>query len=282
MQIIDNFRQKFSTDPYFKFRTIVILLAVFLGLCSILLVFSMFSALFGIEFFPPVPGIFFVRSFGILSLFIPVYFAYAAVILADPRWRPDKIFFLSGSVIPFLTLAVGFAFIRDFEIRSVQFALLNFTGRTGFSLLIISLTVVEVLALQYLKNAIFFKEKVLIRRRVALLPPPLSVWPQGSSAAGDAAVDRHNAPFPVVSFTDESSTFGHILQDGLSGENGDVEELNILEEVDEAAQDADAERNENVEYAAGVTRALEEAEAAAGSSWRTDSQKKFAYWQFPL
>ncbi|MDR2942424.1 MAG: DNA translocase FtsK [Treponema sp.] len=136
--------------------------------------FSMFSVLFGIGVFPGIVGRFFARSFGVLSLFIPVYLGYAAFTLADPQWRPDRIFVLSAGIFPFLTLAIGFAFIRDFEYRSVQFSFLNFTGKTGFSLLIIFITVMEILVLQVLKTSIF-KQKAVISKKTGLLPPPKNV-----------------------------------------------------------------------------------------------------------
>jgi hypothetical protein len=80
--------------------------------------------MFGLHFFPVVPGRFFARSFGILSMLIPAYFFYAAVILADRKWRPDRIFILSGFIFPFLTLSIGFVFNRDFDFRSGQSAFL--------------------------------------------------------------------------------------------------------------------------------------------------------------
>ncbi len=101
MQVFSEFKEKFSTDGYFKFRTIAVLTAVFLGFCGLWLGFSLVSAMFGLQFFPDVPGIFFVRSFGILSLLIPTYFFYAAVVLSDKNWRPDRIFILNGYILPF-------------------------------------------------------------------------------------------------------------------------------------------------------------------------------------
>ena len=233
MQILDDFKQKFSTDLSFKFRTIAVSLAVFLGLCGVFLGFSLFSALFGVGFFPPVPGRFFARSFGILSVFIPVHLAYAAFILADPRWRPDRIFVLSACVFPFLTLAVGFAFIRDFEIRAVQSAFLSFTGKTGFSLFIIFVTVIEVLFVQVLRNALFLKEGGIMRRKVNLLPPP-----QESSVVNEE---------PVINIDDYKNVKRLFEKIKLDEENeNEAEEPNAQDDEEDA-----------------VTRALEEAEAAA-------------------
>jgi DNA segregation ATPase FtsK/SpoIIIE and related proteins len=169
-----EFISKLYTGMSYKFRTIALCLAVFLGLCGFLMCFSMFSVLFGMGFFPGIVGKFFARSFGILSLLIPVYLGYAAFILADPKWRPDRIFTLNAGLIPFLTLVIGFAFIRDFELRAAQFSFLNLTGKTGFSLLIIFITVMEILFLQVLKTTLFCQKPVLIKK-TNLLPPPKDV-----------------------------------------------------------------------------------------------------------
>ena len=146
---------KLKSDSAFKFRTIAVVVAAGLGLCGLLLGLSLLSALFGLKVFPQIPGIFFARSYGILALLIPVFLAYAAFILADPRWRPERIFILSSCIFPFFTLAIGFTFVRDFEYRSGQFAFLDFAGKTGFSFVMVLLTIMEVLALRMIKNALF-------------------------------------------------------------------------------------------------------------------------------
>ena len=143
-------------SDYFKFRAVAIGTAVALGIFAVLLTLSLAAAVFGLKIFPSGLGYFFSRSYGVLAFFIPVFLGYAAFTLADPRWRPDRIFILSAGIFPFLTLAVGFAFIRDFEVRSRQFAFLDFAGKTGFSFVIIIITLLEVLALRMVKNALFY------------------------------------------------------------------------------------------------------------------------------
>jgi S-DNA-T family DNA segregation ATPase FtsK/SpoIIIE len=255
LQIIAELKHKFSTDLYFRFRTIAVTLAVFLGICGILLGFSLFSALFGVGGFPAVPGRFFARSFGILSLLIPAHLAYAAFILADRRWRPDRIFILSACVFPFFTLVIGFAFIRDFEIRSAQFALLYFTGKTGFSLLIIFITVVEVLLIQVLRNALFLKENGAIIRRRSLLPPP-----------ENAAHELNIRPFvknDVAEVVNEENDFSgeQVSPDEALGEEDELEELEADDNTEEGETD-DLEQTDDID---AVTRALEEAEAVAAA-----------------
>jgi len=266
LQIFNDFRHKFSTDGYFKFRTIAVLLAVLLGFFALWMVISLFSVMFGAGLFLASVGRFFARSFGILAIFIPVYFGYAAFILADPKWRPDRIFFLSGTILPFLTLAIGFAFIRDFEIRAEQIAFLNFAGKTGFGFFIILITVAQVLVLQVLKNHFFLKEKSVSRPNVNILPAPVNAREQTENSDIDIyeKLERQRqgiAEKPEVSFTDETGAY----------------ESNIIEEIDKteteeltAQDDLDTEIDEEVDidddsHDSSVERILEEAEAAAAA-----------------
>jgi S-DNA-T family DNA segregation ATPase FtsK/SpoIIIE len=232
-------------------------MAVFLGFCGLWLIFSLISAMFGLNFFPAVPGRFFARSFGILSIFIPIYFFYAAIILADKKWRPENIFILSGFIFPFITLSIGLVIIRDFDFHSLQSVFLNFFGKTGFSLFIITITVFEVLFLQILKNTLF-KEKKLLRRRVNLLLPP-------SAEQEHVNIDENTAvpyeePRPAVSFEEvmRETPADSQIEDSETIE--ELEEENDDEEIDIEETDEECETGDDVD---AVTRALEEAEAAA-------------------
>ena len=267
---IAGFKSKLSYDLYFRFRTITISLAVFLSVCSVLMVFSLFSVLFGISFFLPVLGSFFARSFGILALLIPVHLGYAAYILADPKWRPDRIFILGACIFPFLTLVTGFSFIRDFEIRSAQFAFLNFTGKTGFSLLVIFITVVEMLFLQFLKNTLFNKEKPvqIIRKKInLLLPPPASVphreFADKEHTNSEPVVppekkDEEKVPETDIKMSDNEKPLKTVML--LEAKTSD--EVNKIEEVEESEEEDDEEAA-TIDESDAVSRAIEEAEAAA-------------------
>jgi S-DNA-T family DNA segregation ATPase FtsK/SpoIIIE len=255
LQIITVFKSKFISDLYFRYRTFAIGLAFILTLTGILLSFSVVSALFGAAGFSAAAGGFFVRSFGILSLLIPVYLAYAAFILADPKWKPERIFILSASIFPFMTLAVGLAFVRDFEIRSVQNALLNFTGKTGFSLLIIFITVMEVLVIQVLKNAFFIKEgqnKFLFRKKIHLLPSPQEVPDEITSNTLNLnnEILAEALPDTTENIPDELPNFDTTLS---------------LLPVNNSLLTTPNHRfaNRKIDFSDGVERALEEAEAAA-------------------
>jgi S-DNA-T family DNA segregation ATPase FtsK/SpoIIIE len=148
----------FFPRPESKFRAAAVLGALVLGFASILLGFSIASALFDLPLFAFGPGDFFVRSYGFLAFMIPAYLFGAAIILADPVYRPSRIFVLSCTILPFLTLAIGFAFFRDFDARAEQFAFLAAAGRVGFSFIVIFLTVFESLLIIALDALLFPQE----------------------------------------------------------------------------------------------------------------------------
>jgi S-DNA-T family DNA segregation ATPase FtsK/SpoIIIE len=254
LQVFSDFKEKFSTDGYFKFRTIAVLTAVFFGFCGLWLGFSLVSAIFGLHFFPAVPGRFFVRSFGILSMLIPAYFFYAAVVLSDQKWRPDRIFILNGFIVPFLTLSIGYVFIRDFDLHSTQSSFLYFMGKTGFSLFIITVTVIEVLLLQVLRNILFFKENKIQRRRVNLLPPPAD---EQNNINENAVVPYVGNLRPEVSYDDMQTKTDFPTEGDLPLESLETEEA--IEELDIEAEN-ETDNDDDID---AVTRALEEAEAAA-------------------
>jgi len=290
LQIINDFKQKFNTDGYFKFRTIAVLLAVFFGFCALWLGIALFSTMFGSGFFLAGIGRFFARSFGILSICIPIYFIYAAYILADSKWRPDRIFFLNGCILPFLTIAIGFALIRDFEIRSTQIGILDTFGKTGFGLFISFITVMEVILLQILKNKLFLADNGVFRRSMHFLPPPSEqavsdVQVQSESGLQEKGqvepdvpkidyLPRREVSAPVVDFTDESETIGReLLGEDFNDDNDEVEEIKAqdAEETEESEEDDIPVTGENLraklrrelQEADSVLQALEEAEAAA-------------------
>ena len=170
----------FLRSPEFKFRRLAILSALGLGLISLFLFFSIVSALFDSASVLAGPGRFFVHSYGLLALIIPGYLVYAAVLLADPRYRPDRIFVLSGVTLPFITLAMGFFLIRNFDDRAAASPFIAGAGKTGMSFIFVILTTLECLILVLLKYLLFGKENRAERRTnppprqkpAGLLPPP--------------------------------------------------------------------------------------------------------------
>ncbi|MFP3042386.1 DNA translocase FtsK [Treponema primitia] len=176
----------FFARPDLRFRVASIFSALVLALLAALLGISITGALVNNPELARGPGDFLVRAYGILSFAIPLYLLIAAVLLADPHFRPDRIFILTGTTFPFLTLAIGFAFLRDFNVRSLEWDFLAKTGRIGFSLIIILMTVIESFLIMAL-TSLFFPGPEAIRYgkelkkpqekkpRPLLLPEPIPV-----------------------------------------------------------------------------------------------------------
>jgi S-DNA-T family DNA segregation ATPase FtsK/SpoIIIE len=270
-----------------RFRMAALATAVFLGLLSLTLCLSLLKAVFGLNVFSAIPGIFFARSYGILAFIIPFVLSYAAFILIDPRWRPGRIFTLSAAIFPFLTLAIGFSFIRDFDERSAQFAFLDFAGKTGFSFAIVVITLLEVLSLRMIRNALFpppppngETERRASRppppRRpgetgVFLLPPPAVQprQPSAETAAGKRNDSAHppatggaNAPVPLPPALRRLSG-PPAVQDIRRESSRDIEaEIEYLP-LAEDRENQDPRRPPFKHDAAGIERAIEEAEVLA-------------------
>jgi S-DNA-T family DNA segregation ATPase FtsK/SpoIIIE len=238
------------------------------------MVFSLFSALFKVGIFPVFPGLFFSRSFGILSFVIPVHLAYAAFILADPHWRPDRIFILSACIFPFLTLCAGFAVIRDFEDKSIHSVFLTFTGKTGFSLLVIFIAAVEVLFIQLLKNSLFLNENWTVKRSensrskekiILTLPAPS----YGSGEVSEKNSFLYEKGLKAISFTDEPSGISVVDKNNEYNCTTDIKTLGEEKETGELAYTDDLSVDVKTEHDFetgvndSVTRAIEEAQAAA-------------------
>ncbi|MDR3303145.1 MAG: hypothetical protein LBS86_01895, partial [Treponema sp.] len=138
-----------------QFRLIAIIASGILGLLSILLSFSITGALFDIPGSLFEVGHFFVDSYGALSFAIPAYLFFAAFLLADPIYRPERIFVLNAALFPFLTLAIGFVFIRDFSLWSERFPVLTELGKPGLNLFVVLLTTVEGIAITAFTGVLF-------------------------------------------------------------------------------------------------------------------------------
>jgi len=168
-------------DDNYKYRLLTLIAAVLLGAFALALGLSLLGAVFGIKALNPFLGSFLAHTYGILAFFVPYYLGYAAFILAEPHWRPDRIFFLIASPFPFLTLGAGYILIRDFEALSLEYAFLDFTGKTGFGVFVVVMTFLEVVTLQMVKNALFpiveidGKKKRIwrpVQNSMPQLPPP--------------------------------------------------------------------------------------------------------------
>jgi S-DNA-T family DNA segregation ATPase FtsK/SpoIIIE len=233
----------------FRFRVASLFAALVLGLLAVFLGISIAGAVLNKPELAPGPGDFLVRSYGILAFMVPLYLLIAAILLMDPHFRPDRIFILTGTTFPFLTLAIGFGFLRDFNVRSREWDFLAKTGRIGFSLIIILMTVIESFLIMALTSLFFPGPEVIKSRKAAkkprgkkpetlLLPEPVAAVPAGQEYPDEAGTELPSAERIGLDPFFESPLV-------LGGEDEDQEDTKEDPEDDgnddEPAPDADAE-----------------------------------------
>ncbi|GHT74045.1 hypothetical protein FACS1894124_3340 [Spirochaetia bacterium] len=138
-----------------KYRAAAVAGALGLSTLALLLCFSIAGSLFDLPFIARGLGNFFVRSYGVLAFLVPAYLVWAAFILADPVYRPQRIFVLAAAIAPFMTMALGLAFIRDFNYQAERLSVLKTAGKNGLGLFIILLTFVEGMVIRAFISLLF-------------------------------------------------------------------------------------------------------------------------------
>lgn len=200
-------------SPYRKATLIAAGITAILG---ILLGLSVAHGLFRFPFFLDQPGALFVAAYGALAFFIPGYFLIVALILLDPRYRPDRIFSLSCAIFPFLTLAFGSYVFRNFDHYGAVSNLLNRLGKNLFEFLVILLTVAEIFGIAGLRVVLFpqFRSKrrgqapganapLRNRPRKLLLAPAIEVPPSPREVPVQGQLE---GPGPIVKEAEKART----------------------------------------------------------------------------
>ena len=143
--------------PESNYRYWTVFLSLTFGLTGIFLAFSILTALFGLGNAFSAPGAFFIRSYGFLSITIPAYLLYAALLLADSRYKPERIFVLCTLIIPFFTLALGFHWIRQYETLQAEIAFIARAGKVGIGFFIFSLAGLEISVIVLIRYLLFIR-----------------------------------------------------------------------------------------------------------------------------
>jgi S-DNA-T family DNA segregation ATPase FtsK/SpoIIIE len=220
-----------------KLSVVVVLSAIFLAVIGIILGFSVLAALFDLGGFLSGPGYFFVRYYGFLALFIPVYLVCASFLLIDPCYRPNRIFILALVTVPFVTLGLGIFWIRNFDELALKSVFFFRAGKTGIGFLTAIITVIEALLIAFFYSMLFsyngkfawaarisnvLKRFAFSKKKTPVKPAGLLPWPRikprkslndiytESAAAGlgldlpEAAYDEINNP---EAFGEETAEF---------------------------------------------------------------------------
>ncbi len=248
--------------------------AVALGSSSAVLALSIFAAVLGYDSPVFFAGIFLSRVYGLAAFLVPAYLLLAAVILADPTYRPARLFALAASVFPFLTVALGAAVVRRPEEFFPLLSIPSFLSPTGVAALVGAAAVVEGLIIVALAELIFGRRKRSVRFdppreepvsegiRLRFLPVPLAAASVGGDIpAGDDLPEPAFRGYPELPALKELASVaaereGRSRPAGVSmpvsepQEESKVEEPSDLEPVDPAiflGDDAEADAEGPIE-----------------------------------
>jgi S-DNA-T family DNA segregation ATPase FtsK/SpoIIIE len=133
--------------------------AVVLGLFAIVLAIFIVGAFFKLPGIGQGPGASLVNSYGLLSFVIPIYLFFASLTLADSTYHPSRIFLICSVIFPLITFTVGYAFIRNFEVWADKFLLFALLKKTGFSLVVVLITIFEVIVILAIRDLLFIPHK---------------------------------------------------------------------------------------------------------------------------
>jgi S-DNA-T family DNA segregation ATPase FtsK/SpoIIIE len=147
--------------PSSKSRAIALRISLVLGLIGLFLGISIIASLFEMGSFFSVVGSFFVLPYGVLALLIPAYLIYAAFLLAEPGYKPDRIFILAAMILPFITAALGLFAIRDFDSIARNSIFLARAGRFGIGFLTAIITAMEILLIMLLRSIFFYPNETI-------------------------------------------------------------------------------------------------------------------------
>lgn len=136
-------------------RIITIVGSAILGLFAIVLGIFILGAFFKLPGIAEGPGSYLVNSYGLLSIFIPIYLFFAAFTLADSMYHPSRIFITCSIVFPLITFIVGYAFIRNFDSWADKFVLFALLKKTGFSLIVVLVTIFELIIIFAVRDILF-------------------------------------------------------------------------------------------------------------------------------
>ncbi|MDR2783311.1 MAG: hypothetical protein LBB48_05655, partial [Treponema sp.] len=120
--------------------------------------FAITDGLFDIPNVVAPGGAFFANAYGILSFAIPLYCLWGAILLIDPVYKPARIFTLGASLVPFVTVAIGYNYFPLFDEIAESSDFLQMTGRVGYICIVLFCLLIELIAILFFNEVLFHKE----------------------------------------------------------------------------------------------------------------------------
>jgi S-DNA-T family DNA segregation ATPase FtsK/SpoIIIE len=129
-------------------------LSVILGSAGLILALAITGAYLSLPLLIVQVGRFCIEAYGILAYWLPLYLFMAALLLSGSYYRPDKIFALTASIIPFFTLALGLYSYNTFDQLVFTYPVLTLFGRIGIILVLVLILLVEFFIIYWITRAI--------------------------------------------------------------------------------------------------------------------------------
>jgi len=158
-------QKDFFRLPESKYRIWAIIFSLAFGISAVFLGFSITAAYFNLGGPVSAPGSFFIRAYGFLAYIVPAYLLYGSLLLADPIYRPGRIFVLCGLILPFLTISIGAYWIREYETLSVESSFIARAGKVGIGFFFFFLTGLEVLLVVLLRLLLFARGQTVVLKK---------------------------------------------------------------------------------------------------------------------
>ncbi|MEW6565852.1 MAG: DNA translocase FtsK [Spirochaetota bacterium] len=131
-----------------------LMLSVILGSAGVILALAITGAYLSIPLLIVRIGQFCIDAYGILAYWLPVYLFIAALLLSDYYYRPDRIFALTATILPFFTLTMGLYVINNFEQLVGTYPVLSLFGKIGIVLSLLLSLLIEFFIIYWITKAI--------------------------------------------------------------------------------------------------------------------------------
>lgn len=131
-----------------------LMLSVILGSAGVILALAITGAYLSIPLLIVSIGQFCIDAYGILAYWLPVYLFIAALLLSDSYYRPDRIFALTATILPFFTLTMGLYVINNFEQLLGTYPVLSLFGKIGIILTLLLSLLIEFFIIYWITKAI--------------------------------------------------------------------------------------------------------------------------------
>ena len=154
-----QFKDVFDPDQP-KIRFWALQFSLGFGIIGIFLFFSIVMAFLSLGTFISAPGFFFIQSYGILAVAIPFFLIYAAYLLADTQYKPERIFLLCAGIPPFFTIAFGIYWFRNFDVLRYQSDFIANAGLLGLGFFVFFMIVLQLLVSTLIYFILFKKSSI--------------------------------------------------------------------------------------------------------------------------